>query len=96
MAKELQAQILKREIRIHIVIPEKFLQEFFISFGDLFRHDNPMALNNLKPVDGYYETSPHSRYFNVQVSVHEALEERFREFLKCFCESREINLSEQA
>lgn len=83
---EREVSIYMRDIRLEIVIPEKFVWEFTESFGRTFAiKDLHEGTCNFKPVDGYF---PHPNGWHVKVTIPWHLEGEFHAFLEDFCRMR--------
>ena len=79
--------IYMRDIKLDVVIPKDFVWEFILAFGEEFAVQDSHLGKVFKTIDGYYD---HPNGWHIQLSVYENDEDRFYDFLKKFCEDRDL------
>ncbi|MFA6098021.1 MAG: hypothetical protein WCV50_04445 [Patescibacteria group bacterium] len=88
MSDQSEVSIYSRHIRLEVVIPEKYFGEFIMEFGQAFAVEGGReGIRRIKAVDSYYN---HPSGWHIKASVHEDDEDRFYEFLRGFCQSRDL------
>ncbi len=86
MSKNVRVAIYGREIRFNMVIPKRYVLEFICSFRKTF---GDITTENPQPVDDgrYCDTYG----WHVQVTICETEENSFYDFVKRFCQRRNLS-----
>jgi len=90
--KEYDVTIHARNIKLDVVIPQKWVWSFMNQFGKKFAvTDSYHGVKKIKTVDGYHGYCHDEDTWHIQVTVWETKEKEFYEFLQRFCKRRKIS-----
>jgi hypothetical protein len=81
-----------RYVKLDVVIPEQYAWEFMAEFGKTFAVTCAWEGGSfVKAIDGYYE---HPGGWHIQVSITDTDEMKFYDFLRNFCQQRNLSFRE--
>ena len=90
--KKFDVSIYWRSVSLDVVIPKQYVWEFMAEFGKAFViTDAREGGQFIKAVDGYYE---HPGGWHIQVSITDSEEMKFYDFLRGFCQQRNLSFRE--